>query len=116
MAEETDVKQLIRLINDGQVYRYTKKPVQESYLKHLVNSAIEKHRQLTAEPAIRAKCAMAQMGNELEQALLQELEISHSESGEYPQDQQGLSSTSKENQGSAFGKLRQGMKRLFVRT
>ncbi|ETX04664.1 response regulator [Candidatus Entotheonella palauensis] len=114
VAEETDLQQLIKLINDGQVYRYTKKPVQESYLKHLVSSAVTKHLQLAAEPATRARYAVSETGETLAQTLMQELGLSSSEPVEYRrQDIHGSQRTNGEPNGA--GKFRQIFKKWFGR-
>ncbi len=76
LADETDLKQLVKLINYSQIYRYTKKPVQASYLRHLVDSAMEKHRRLAAEPAMRAQYTGAETREDLEQMLTTELGLS----------------------------------------
>ena len=90
VADETDLKQLVKLINDGQVYRYTKKPVQESYLKHLVNSAMAKHEQLVNDPEMQARYAVAEAGESLEQTLIQELGLASVEQSVYDSEHSAL--------------------------
>ncbi len=116
VAEETDLRQLVKLINDAQVYRYIKKPIQESYLKHLVSSAIAKHLQLAAEPAMRARYAVAETGESLEQALLQALGLPLAEQVEgYNQANRSSPDTKDKSDVDVFGKFRQGIKKLFGR-
>lgn len=113
VAEETDLKQLVKLINHGQVYRYTKKPVQDSYLMHLVVGAMTKHTQLAADPAMRARHTAAESGEDLEQALMQELALAEADApkGEEHREAPGASHETKDG----MGKFRQSLKKLFGR-
>ncbi len=113
VAGETDLKQLVKLINHGQVYRYTKKPVQESYLMHLVVGAMAKHVQLAAEPAMRARHTVVETDENLEQTLMQELGISGADEQE-SEGRQGSQSASHEIP-DGLGKFRQGLKKIFGR-
>ncbi len=115
VAEETDLKQLVKLINDGQVYRYTKKPVQDSYLKHLVASAMAKHMQLAAEPKTRARHAASETGASLEQALIQELGLSLDEDAEQQSQGRQDSQLANDKHADAIGKLRQSFKKFLGR-
>ncbi len=112
VAEETDLKQLVKLINHGQVYRYTKKPVQESYLMHLVTGAMTKHMQLAAEPAMRARYTVAESGEGLEQMLLKELELVSADADE---NEACPSKDASYGGKDGFGKFRQSFKKLFGR-
>ncbi|WP_218673719.1 hypothetical protein, partial [Candidatus Entotheonella palauensis] len=100
------------VIRSMQVYRYTKKPVQASYLKHLVNSAVSKHWQLIAEPAARARLATAEAGETLARTMMQELGLSFAESMAYPsQDIQDLQPAT--GQVKTTDKLRHAFKKFF---
>ncbi len=116
MADKTDLKQLIKLINDGQVYRYSKKPIEQSYLKHLVSSAMAKHMQLVSDPGLRARHAAAECSENLEQTLIQELGLLPSEDAEH-QDQDSYSSQhATDNDADTASPLRKVFKKLFSRS
>jgi hypothetical protein len=54
-ARHTDAEQVIRLINQGQIYRYIGKPVPAERLAVELNGAIRRHLSLRAAPQLAAR-------------------------------------------------------------
>lgn len=50
LTTETDVDAVVKLINQGQVYRFIPKPVKPGFLRILLGSALLKHRELMTFP------------------------------------------------------------------
>jgi len=50
VSSRSDVQDVINLINQGQVYRFTFKPTKRGALKMLIQSALDKHTKLMQEP------------------------------------------------------------------
>lgn len=55
LSAEGDADTVTALINQGQIYRFITKPVKAGYFKLVINSALAKHRQLSALPALAAR-------------------------------------------------------------
>ena len=50
LTAQSDVESVVKLINQGQVYRFIPKPVKAGYLKILLASALQKHHELAKVP------------------------------------------------------------------
>lgn len=51
LTDDSDVVAIIKLINQGQVYRFIPKPVKAGFLSIMLSSAAHKHQELKSDPA-----------------------------------------------------------------
>ncbi|NKE64799.1 response regulator [Ramlibacter sp. RBP-2] len=58
LASDSDVDAVIKLINQGQVYRFIPKPVKPAFLKIMLASAVHKHRELRRTPGMGRRHAV----------------------------------------------------------
>ena len=68
ISDESDAEQIVNLINQGQIYRFTGKPLKKGYLRLIVTSALGKHRQLQDQPGLQQRHSV-QIDAETEQLL-----------------------------------------------
>lgn len=50
ISEDSDVDTVVKLINQGQIYRFIPKPVKPNFLRIMLASAVHKHQALAKEP------------------------------------------------------------------
>ncbi|MBI5278004.1 MAG: response regulator [Burkholderiales bacterium] len=74
LTSDTDVDSVIKLINQGQVYRFVPKPVKPVFLKILLASAMQKHRALKNAPDSARRHAVQQAPQGLKEALLRDVQ------------------------------------------
>jgi DNA-binding NtrC family response regulator len=65
-----DVDAVIKLINQGQVYRFIPKPVKAGFLKILVASAVQKHRELRQTPGATQRHAVEKTPEAMRETLV----------------------------------------------
>lgn len=58
LTSDSDVDSVIKLINQGQVYRFIPKPVKPAFLKIMLASAVHKHRELRSTPGMERRHAV----------------------------------------------------------
>jgi DNA-binding NtrC family response regulator len=58
VTADSDVDAVVKLINQGQVYRFIPKPVKAGYLKILLASALQKHHGLAKQPGLAQRHAV----------------------------------------------------------
>ena len=71
VTAETDVDAVVKLINQGQVYRFIPKPVKAGFLKILLASALQKHHELVKVPAWTRRHAVERVPEGLREQLFQ---------------------------------------------
>ncbi|NNU42258.1 response regulator [Ramlibacter montanisoli] len=71
VTAETDVDAVVKLINQGQVYRFIPKPVKAGFLKILLASALQKHHELVKVPATLKRHAVERVPESLREQLFQ---------------------------------------------
>jgi DNA-binding NtrC family response regulator len=76
LTTDSDVEAVVKLINQGQVYRFIPKPVKPGYLKILLGSAVQKHHELVKLPGTARRHgveqAPASVRDQLEREVVQE--------------------------------------------
>ncbi|WP_420475869.1 response regulator [Noviherbaspirillum sp. ST9] len=71
----SDVDAIIKLINQGQIYRFIPKPVKPGFLKLMLSSAVNKHRELKRSPGAVRRHAVEKTPEGLEQKLEQDIQL-----------------------------------------
>lgn len=71
---DSDVDAIIKLINQGQVYRFLPKPVKPGFLKIILASAIQKHRELKDNPALLKRHVVERVAPDTEARLIQHVQ------------------------------------------
>ncbi len=111
IGNQTSSTQVIALINQGQLYRFVPDALKKGYLKHLVQSAMAKHRQLAADPLMQARYLVATTETVLERELMEELALV-----ERAEERKGggRNGAGAQNQGTGFfRRIRQSLARLL---
>ena len=72
LSSRADSHDVIKLINQGQVYRFIFKPIKKGGLKLLIKSAIEHHHQLKADPSRTKRYQVESLSEEELQSFLDE--------------------------------------------
>jgi len=70
LTADSDVDAVIKLINQGQVYRFVPKPVKPAFLKIMLASAVHKHRELRSTPGLERRHAVQAMPADTEEKLV----------------------------------------------
>ena len=73
LSKESDAETITSLINQGQIYRYVPKPIRPGYMRLVVNSALNKHRQMRSRPELAHRHSVEDMPESLAVSLEQEL-------------------------------------------
>jgi len=73
LSKESDAETITTLINQGQIYRYVPKPIRPGYMRLVINSALNKHRQMRQNPDIAQRHQVQAMPESLAVSLEQEL-------------------------------------------
>jgi DNA-binding NtrC family response regulator len=73
LTMETDVEAVVKLINQGQVYRFIPKPLKAGFLKLLIHSALQKHRELKQSPGALRRHAVEQAPESLREQLFRQV-------------------------------------------
>ena len=68
-ADSADIVHIMSLINEGQIYRFIKKPLKAGQLKMYLISAIRYYNQLITHPELLARHAVDKISNEEERRL-----------------------------------------------
>ncbi len=104
LTVDSDVDAVIKLINQGQIYRFLPKPVKAGFLKIILASAVGKHRELKEIPGTALRHAVQKTSAGVEQKLVQDiqLEAAHMPA---PDLTHGI---------SFINKISSGLKRLFA--
>jgi len=71
----SDVDAIIKLINQGQIYRFIPKPVKPGFLKIMLASAVHKHRELKSNPGVTQRHAVETPPHDMEEKLSQNIQI-----------------------------------------
>lgn len=74
LTVDTDVDAIIKLINQGQVYRFVPKPVKQGFMKIMLASAMHKHQELKADPASHMRHAVERLPEGVEEKLMRDVE------------------------------------------
>ncbi|OWW20353.1 hypothetical protein AYR66_13515 [Noviherbaspirillum denitrificans] len=72
---DSDVDTIIKLINQGQIYRFIPKPVKPGFLKLMLASAVNKHQELKRSPSAVQRHAVEKAPEGLQEKLEQDLRI-----------------------------------------
>jgi DNA-binding NtrC family response regulator len=100
---ESDVDAVVKLINQGQVYRFIPKPVKPGFLKILLGSALQKHQELLKVPGSAQRHAVELTPESVREELMRE--VAHASArtpSSHPATQRGL-----------MEKIGVGLRRLF---
>jgi serine/threonine-protein kinase len=73
LTVESDVESVVKLINQGQVYRFIPKPVKPGYLKILLASALQKHHEMLKVPGAARRHAVEQAPDEVRERLFRQV-------------------------------------------
>jgi serine/threonine-protein kinase len=73
LTVDSDVDAVIKLINQGQVYRFIPKPVKAGYLKIMLSSAAQKHRELKSDPGRARRHAVEVTSAQNQEKLVEEV-------------------------------------------
>ena len=71
----SDVDAIIKLINQGQIYRFIPKPVKPGFLKLMLASAVNKHRELKRIPGAARRHAVEKAPEDMEEKLAQDIQL-----------------------------------------
>jgi DNA-binding NtrC family response regulator len=71
----SDVDAIIKLINQGQIYRFIPKPVKPGFLKIMLASAVHKHRELKRNPGTTQRHVVEKALDNLEEKITQGIQI-----------------------------------------
>jgi DNA-binding NtrC family response regulator len=100
---ESDVDAVVKLINQGQVYRFIPKPVKAGFLKILLGSALQKHHELVRIPGSAQRHVVEQAPESVREQLVREV----------AQVTSRAPSSTKSAQAGLLEKLGVGLRRLF---
>lgn len=73
LTVDSDVDAVIKLINQGQVYRFIPKPVKAGFLKIMLSSASQKHRELKGDPGRARRHAVEVTPAQSQEKLVEEI-------------------------------------------
>jgi DNA-binding NtrC family response regulator len=73
VTAESDVDAVVKLINQGQVYRFIPKPVKPGFLKILLASALQKHHELLKVPGAAQRHAVEQAPTSVREQLMRDV-------------------------------------------
>lgn len=105
VAEEADAEQLVGLINNGQIYRFGQKPMDDGFLRLALRSAVLKHKQLIHSPSLQKRYQSADSSEDLEALFIEELEL--------VADQSGAGAPSASAASGLFSRIKGRLSRLF---
>lgn len=71
VADSADIEHLMGLINEGQIYRFLKKPIRTGQLRMYLNSAVRYCNQLIDHPELLARHAVDRISSEEERGIAQ---------------------------------------------
>lgn len=74
LTRDSDVDAVVKLINQGQVYRFIPKPVKAGFLKLLIHSALQKHEELRKVPGALRRHAVEQAPDSIREQLFRQVE------------------------------------------
>ena len=103
LTVDSDVQSVIKLINQGQVYRFIPKPVKPGFLKIMLASAVQKHRELKQVPGTAQRHAVEEAPEGAEKKLVEEIQ---QEAARIPQ-------SGRPGGPSLVDKISGGLRRLF---
>ncbi len=104
VTRDADVDAAIKLINQGQVYRFITKPLRTGFLKLLVGSALQKHRTLKQAPGATGRHAVEKTPEGMKEALLHHIQ----------QEATRLAPTARHTGPNWAERIRGGLRRLFT--
>jgi DNA-binding NtrC family response regulator len=73
VTAESDVDAVVKLINQGQVYRFIPKPVKAGFLKILLGSALQKHHELAKLPGLAQRHAVERAPESVREQLVRDV-------------------------------------------
>jgi serine/threonine-protein kinase len=71
-----DAEYVVKLINEGQVYRFIPKPVKPGFIKLIIGSALKRHVQLLEHPQLVSRCKVETVAAGTADSLLRDVETS----------------------------------------
>jgi len=103
LTDDSDVDIVIKLINQGQVYRFIPKPVKPAFLKIMLASAVQRHRELMNTPGAAARHAVEDAPEGMAEKLVQDIK----------QDAARIQPSGGTPGDTFLGRIGGGLKRLF---
>lgn len=73
LTADSDVDAIVKLINQGQVYRFIPKPVKAGFLKIMLSSATQKHHELKGDPGRARRHAVEVTSAQNQERLVEEI-------------------------------------------
>lgn len=108
LTGDSDVDTIIKLINQGQIYRFLPKPVKPGFMKIMLASAVNKHHELMADPERTRRHAVDRMASGVEEKLMEDLQ---QQARAMPEG--AMTIEGEMTDGSLFGRLSKGFRRMF---
>lgn len=108
LTDDSDVDTIIKLINQGQIYRFVPKPAKPGFIKIMLASAVHKHHELKANPDSISRHAVDRLTDGTEEKLIDYLQ--HQAQGVTPATGNGTEAT---HEGSFLGRISSGLRRIF---
>jgi DNA-binding NtrC family response regulator len=105
----SDVDAIIKLINQGQIYRFIPKPVKPGFLKLMLTSAVNKHRELKRSPSAVRRHAVEKTPEGLEAKLEQEIRL---EAARFASPMAAATASATDD-GSFMHRIGSGFRRIF---
>lgn len=110
LTVDSDVDAIIKLINQGQIYRFLPKPVKPGFLKLILSSAGQKHLDLKSNPAVINRHTVENQAADAEEKLARDIQMQQQSQPIAP----NTNAQSIDASGSLLGRLGSGFRRLFV--
>lgn len=73
ISAESDASGIIKLINEGQIYRFVPKPINAEFLKVVIASALAKHKQIAENPDFIKRHSVERIETDAESSLMLDL-------------------------------------------
>ena len=116
-----DAEYVVKLINEGQVYRFIPKPFKPSFIKLIIGSALKRHMQLLQNPQLLSRFKVESVAAGTAESLLKDIEKSAAlapppsapRQAPAAQTVQVQASTPAANDGALVDKLKTGFRKLF---
>jgi len=108
LTGDSDVDTIIKLINQGQIYRFLPKPVKPGFMKIMLASALHKHRELKADPDRAKRHAVERMPDDVQEKL-----IAHLTRQAQATAPAAAGAIEEETDTSFLGRLNSGLRRFF---
>lgn len=104
-SADSDAADIIALINQGQIYRFVPRPVRSTFLRETLESALDKHNEISANPDVAKRYTVQAIAADVGKSLLVDVEQA---AGQVTADRQSATGSDSFRQ-----KVTDGFRRLF---